>query len=63
VVILSAFVPTIIAQQLFQPTVVDAEEEEALGAEDVTVIHHTRPTTVVPDGFAQPTAKRSQPSA
>jgi Kef-type K+ transport system membrane component KefB len=34
VVVLSAFVPTIIAQQLFQPRVVDTEEEEALGAED-----------------------------
>ena len=40
VVILSAFVPTLIAQQLFQPTVLDEEEEEALGAEDVSVIHH-----------------------
>lgn len=40
VVILSAFVPTLIAQQLFQPRVVDEEEEEALGAEDVVVIHH-----------------------
>ena len=40
VVILSAFVPTVIAQQLFRPRVVDEEEEEALGAEDVVVIHH-----------------------
>lgn len=40
VVILSAFVPTLIAQQLFQPALVDEEEEEALGAEDVSVIHH-----------------------
>jgi Kef-type K+ transport system membrane component KefB len=40
VVILSAFVPTLIAQQLFQPRVtVDTEEEEALGAEDVSVVH------------------------
>ena len=39
VVVLSAFVPTIIAQQLFQPKIVDADEEEALGAEDVSVIH------------------------
>ena len=37
VVILSAFVPTVIAQQLFQPTVLDTEEEEALGEEDLTV--------------------------
>jgi hypothetical protein len=35
VVILSAFVPTLIAQQLFQPTLLDEEQEEALGAEDV----------------------------
>ena len=34
VVILSAFVPTLIAQQLFQPGLPDVEEEEALGAED-----------------------------
>jgi Kef-type K+ transport system membrane component KefB len=40
VVILSAFVPTLIAQQLFQPRVVDEEEEEALGAEDAVMIHH-----------------------
>jgi len=46
VVILSAFVPTIIAQQLFQPRVIDEEEEEALGAEDVVVMHHPRPASV-----------------
>ena len=40
VVLLSAFVPTLIAQLLFQPAVVDMVEEEALGAEDVSVIHH-----------------------
>jgi Kef-type K+ transport system membrane component KefB len=38
VVILSAFVPTIIAQQLFQPKIVDEEEEEALGAEDAITL-------------------------
>jgi Kef-type K+ transport system membrane component KefB len=38
VVILSAFVPTLVAQQLFQPRVVDVEEEEALGAEDAATI-------------------------
>jgi len=38
VVILSAFVPTLVAQQLFQPGVVDREEEEALGAEDSATI-------------------------
>jgi Kef-type K+ transport system membrane component KefB len=42
VVLLSAFVPTLIAQQLFQPKVID-EEEEALGAEDVAVIGHRVP--------------------
>src|ERR1700730_13957633 len=39
VVILSAFVPTLIAQQLFQPAAVDGEEEEALGEEDLSIIH------------------------
>jgi Kef-type K+ transport system membrane component KefB len=38
VVILSAFVPTLVAQQFFRPTVVDQEEEEALGAEDAATI-------------------------
>jgi Kef-type K+ transport system membrane component KefB len=36
VVILSALVPTLIAQQLFQPVLADEEEEEALGAEDAS---------------------------
>lgn len=39
VVILSAFVPTLIAQQLFKPAIADAQEEEALGEEDVSIIH------------------------
>jgi len=39
VVILSAFVPTLIAQQLFQPKVLDTEEEEALGSQDLSIIH------------------------
>jgi Kef-type K+ transport system membrane component KefB len=38
VVILSAFVPTVIAQQLFQSRVVDAPEQEALGEEDLAII-------------------------
>jgi Kef-type K+ transport system membrane component KefB len=42
VVILSAFVPTIIAQQLFQPKSLDADEEEALGEEDLSIVHHRR---------------------
>ena len=39
VVILSAVLPTLVAQRLFQPTVVDVEEEEALGAEDASIVH------------------------
>ncbi len=42
VVILSAVVPTLIAQRLFQPRQVDAEEEEALGAEDASIVHRTQ---------------------
>lgn len=38
VVILSAIVPTVIAQRLFQPEVVNSEEEDALGAEDLSII-------------------------
>jgi hypothetical protein len=40
VVILSASVPTIVAQQFFRPAVIDREEEEeeALGAEDAATI-------------------------
>jgi Kef-type K+ transport system membrane component KefB len=45
VVILSAFVPTLIAQQLFQPKVLDTEEEEALGEEDLSIVHHQRAPT------------------
>jgi Kef-type K+ transport system membrane component KefB len=45
VVLLSAFVPTLIAQQLFQPGVVDVEEEEALGAEDIALVHPRAATT------------------
>jgi Kef-type K+ transport system membrane component KefB len=43
VVLLSAVVPTLIAQLFVRPVVVDVDEEEALGAEDVSVIHHGRP--------------------
>jgi Kef-type K+ transport system membrane component KefB len=39
VVILSAIAPTLIAQRLFQPRQVDSEEEEALGAEDASIVH------------------------
>lgn len=39
VVILSAVVPTVIAQRLFQPRQFDEEQEEALGAEDASIVH------------------------
>ena len=42
VVILSAVIPTLIAQRLFQPQQVDAEEEEALGAEDASIVRRPR---------------------
>jgi len=41
VVILSAVVPTLIAQRLFQPRLIDVEEEDALGAEDASIVHRT----------------------
>jgi Kef-type K+ transport system membrane component KefB len=62
VVILSAFVPTLIAQQLFQPTVVDREEEESLGAEDFSVIHRP-PRRVSPDGQHPTTGERAPSSS
>jgi len=39
VVILSAVIPALIAQRLFHSRQVDAEEEEALGAEDASIVH------------------------
>lgn len=47
VVILSAFVPTLIAQQLFRPQIIDPDEEEALGEEDLSIIHR-RPGSRAP---------------
>jgi Kef-type K+ transport system membrane component KefB len=41
VAILSAFVPTVIAQQLFRPAVLDSDEEEALGEEDLSIRHRS----------------------
>ncbi|MHB8572581.1 MAG: cation:proton antiporter [Candidatus Dormibacteria bacterium] len=38
-VILSAVLPTILAQRLFTPQLIDVEEEEALGAEDMSLMH------------------------
>jgi Kef-type K+ transport system membrane component KefB len=44
VVILSAFVPTLIAQQFFQPEFPDDEIDDTAGEEDLTAIHlHRRP--------------------
>jgi Kef-type K+ transport system membrane component KefB len=44
VVILSAFVPTLIAEQFFQPEFPDEEIEDTAGEEDLTAIHlHRRP--------------------
>jgi len=45
VVILSAFLPTLVAQQFFRPkiaTTEDAVEEDALGAEDISIVHRRR---------------------
>ncbi len=43
VVILSAFVPTLIAQLFFRPTVgITVDEEEALGEEDASIVHRHR---------------------
>jgi Kef-type K+ transport system membrane component KefB len=42
VVILSAVLPTLVAQRLYQPATVDVEEEEALGAEDASIVHRSR---------------------
>ncbi len=39
VVILSAVVPTLVAQRLYLPKTVDVDEEEALGAEDASIVH------------------------
>jgi hypothetical protein len=52
VVILSAFVPTLIAQQFFRPIATDTEKEEALGAEDVSLRH--RRSLAGDHGDAQP---------
>jgi Kef-type K+ transport system membrane component KefB len=54
VVNLSAFVPTLIAQQLFQPDIVDSEEEEALGAEDLSMIHRRYNPVLRQNPDAQP---------
>jgi len=43
VVILSAFVPTLVAQQFFRPTVrIAVDEEEALGEEDISLRHRRK---------------------
>ncbi|MGH7764069.1 MAG: cation:proton antiporter [Candidatus Dormibacteraceae bacterium] len=42
VVIISAVVPTLVAQRLFQPRIVDPDEQDALGAEDASIVHRGR---------------------
>jgi Kef-type K+ transport system membrane component KefB len=61
VVILSAFVPTLIAQQWFEPDLegLDEELEEEAGEEDLTALHHThrhasQPSVTRPDTSARP---------
>jgi Kef-type K+ transport system membrane component KefB len=61
VVILSAFVPTLIAQQWFEPDLegLDEELEEEAGEEDLTALHHTHrrasePSATRPDTAARP---------
>jgi len=53
VVILSAVLPTLIAQRLFQPVSIDAEEEEALGAEDASIVHAAREASVALERASQ----------
>ncbi len=53
VVILSAFVPTLIAQQFFQPAAGGSEQQEALGEEDLSIIRH-RDATRSPDDRPAP---------
>jgi Kef-type K+ transport system membrane component KefB len=43
VIVLSAIVPTAIAQQLFRPSVVDEDEERALGAQDLVTFRRLQP--------------------
>ena len=45
VVILTAVVPTLLAQRMFQPRIIDVEEEDALGAEDASIVHRPRGRT------------------
>ncbi|HLN17649.1 MAG TPA: cation:proton antiporter [Acidimicrobiales bacterium] len=54
VVILSAIVPTLIAQQLFRPRVADLEEEEALGAEDAVLLRPAKGPAVATAGGSLP---------
>jgi Kef-type K+ transport system membrane component KefB len=58
VVLLSAFVPTLIAQKLFQPVVtLPTEDEEALAEEDVSILRHQRSA----DGHGTRQRKRQVP--
>jgi Kef-type K+ transport system membrane component KefB len=49
VVILSAFVPTMIVQQWFEPELEDVELEETMGEEDLTNVHNRRHEAPVDD--------------
>jgi Kef-type K+ transport system membrane component KefB len=56
VVILSAIVPTLVAQLLFQPRIKENDKEDALGAEDISVMHRRSATSRVQIPEAHPLA-------
>lgn len=56
VVILSAFVPTLIAQRWFEPELEDDELEEEIGEEDLTVPRHHHPSSE-----SRPEPRRAEP--
>lgn len=61
VVILSAFVPTLIAQQWFEPDLegLDEELEEEAGEEDLTALHHTHRHPSTPSAAQSRTQSKS----
>jgi hypothetical protein len=58
---LSAFVPTLIAQQFFQPEFPDDEVEDTAGEEDFTAIHHHRTGSTRADLTADTTDQTAGP--
>jgi Kef-type K+ transport system membrane component KefB len=54
VVILSAVVPTLIAQRWFSPAIEDRELDETVGEEDLAIIHRPRDATSGPAAAAPP---------